>query len=225
MKLVRMFILIGAALVIGLSGYFILNYIAPINPESVHAADSTPSDTSTSTSQQPTSSPSAGQKPNANPTNGNPSTANQPVGIIEGSFAPNFTLENLSGAKVSLADFRGKYVLLNFWAIWCPPCRAEMPDLDKFYQANKADFVVLGVELGDKKADVQKFMANGKYTYPILLDTKQQVSNTYKVTAIPTTLVLDRAGKIVYSTKGALNQQALENIKKTVLAAEKKSSK
>lgn len=224
MKLVRMFILIGAALVIGMSGYFILNYTPIFSPTSVQAWDSQPGTNSSATQQGALTSP-AEKAQNTKQSTTNQSPANQPIGITEGSFAPNFTLENLTGAKVSLADFRGKYVLLNFWAIWCPPCRAEMPDLNKFAQNNKADFVVLGVELGDKKASVQQFIANGKYTYPILLDTKQQVAKTFEVTAIPTTFVLNKAGKIVYITKGSLTQQALENIKKNLLAADKMTNK
>lgn len=144
------------------------------------------------------------------------------IGIYPGYYAPDFTLENLRGEKVSLSDFQGKFVLLNFWAIWCPPCREEMPDINKFYKENKDQIVVLGVELGSKKLDVQKFINKGQYVYPILLDPDEKIGHQYRITAVPTTFILDRNGRILYVVKGAITYDTLNQVKEILLAAEKK---
>lgn len=144
------------------------------------------------------------------------------IGIYPGYYAPDFTLENLHGEKVSLSDFRGKFVLLNFWAIWCPPCREEMPDFNKFYKENKDQIVILGVELGSKKTDVQKFINNGQYVYPILLDLDKKISYQYRITVVPTTFILDRDGKILHVVKGAMDYETLNKVKEVLLSENKK---
>lgn len=144
------------------------------------------------------------------------------IGIRPGYYAPDFTLENLQGEKVTLSDLRGKFVLLNFWAIWCPPCREEMPDFNRFYQENKDQITILGVELGSKKTDVQKFISKGQYVYPILLDLTKKIGNQYRITAVPTTFILDRDGKILYAVEGMLNYETLNRVKEVLLSADKK---
>lgn len=115
-----------------------------------------------------------------------------------GEPAPDITLEDLDGNIVSLKDYEGeKFVLLNFWASWCPPCRAEMPDLNKLYEENKdEDFVVLAVNLGEPDDTVKKFIKENEYSFPVLLDKTQEVGITYQTFSIPTSVMVDKEGKI-----------------------------
>ena len=120
--------------------------------------------------------------------------------------AKDFTLENLEGSPVSLSDFQGKVVFLNFWATWCPPCRAEMPDMEKLWQKFKEeDFIILAVDLRERKEKVSSFMEENGYTFPVLLDPRGKVASTYGIRAIPTTFLLDPEVKIVGKALGARN--------------------
>ena len=118
--------------------------------------------------------------------------------------AEDFTLENLEGSPVSLKDFQGKVVFLNFWATWCPPCRAEMPHMEKLWQKFKEeDFVILAVDLREGKEKVSSFVKENGYTFPVLLDSGGEVANTYGIRAIPTTYLVDPEGKIAGKALGA----------------------
>ena len=109
----------------------------------------------------------------------------------------DFSLKDLSGRKWKLKQLRGKVVLVNFWATWCPPCRKEMPDLEKIYhQFNKQGLVVLAIS-DEKVAKVKPFIAAGQYDYPILLDPGRHVNERFRIQGIPKTLVYDRSGKLV----------------------------
>jgi peroxiredoxin len=118
--------------------------------------------------------------------------------------AIDFTLENLEGSLVSLKGFQGKVVFLNFWATWCGPCRYEMPDMEKLWQKFKEeDFVILAVDLRERKERVSSFMEENGYTFPVLLDSRGEVARAYGIRAIPTTYLLDPEGKIVGRALGA----------------------
>ena len=120
--------------------------------------------------------------------------------------AKDFTLGNLEGSLVSLKDFQGKVVFLNFWATWCPPCRAEMPAMEKLWQKFKEeDFVILAVDLGEGKEKVSFFMKENGLTFPVLLDSRGGAANTYGIRAIPTTYLLDPEGRILGKALGARN--------------------
>lgn len=109
----------------------------------------------------------------------------------------DFSLTDLNGKNWSLKDLRGKVVLLNFWATWCPPCRKEMPDLEALYQRFEPQgFVILGVS--DEEAEkVNPFIAQQKITYPVLLDPGRKVNELFQINGIPKTFVYNRDGKIV----------------------------
>jgi len=109
----------------------------------------------------------------------------------------NFTLTDLLGHTWTLADLRGKVVLVNFWATWCPPCRSEMPDLDALYEQFKDQgFVVLAIS--DEEADkVKPYVAEHQYTYPILLDPGRKVNEEFNIEGIPKSFVYNRDGKLV----------------------------
>lgn len=129
------------------------------------------------------------------------------VGLEKGMRAPNFTLTSTDGEEVSLSDFLGKKVLLNFWATWCPPCRAEMPDMQRFYE-DQEDVVVLGVNLTETRneaEDVYPFIEAFEITFPILLDEKSRVSFLYNIQPLPTSFLINRDGTIHNIAYGALN--------------------
>lgn len=129
-----------------------------------------------------------------------------PVGLQRGMRAPNFTLTTTEGEEVSLRDFLGQKVLLNFWATWCPPCRAEMPDMQRFYEDK--DIVILAVNLTETRnesEDVYPFIEDYGITFPVLLDEKSEVSFLYQIQPIPTNFLINRDGTIHNVAYGALN--------------------
>lgn len=127
-----------------------------------------------------------------------------PAGITVGKSAPDFTLKDLDGNNVSLHQFRGHVVLLDFWASWCPPCRASMPTLDKFAaEYHDKGLVMIGVSLDRSAGDASSFLKQNNYHLLIPLwgsaSASQGVARTYGVSAIPHTFVIDRDGIIRFS--------------------------
>ena len=110
----------------------------------------------------------------------------------------NFTLTDLQGKSWTLKDLKGKVVLVNFWATWCPPCRKEMPDLEALYNRYKDQgFVILALSEDEETNKVAPFIAEHKISYPILLDPGQKVNNLFQVEGIPKSFVYNREGKLV----------------------------
>lgn len=147
-------------------------------------------------------------------------------GISEGEIAPDFTLKNLNGMEVNLKEFRGKVVLLNFWATWCPPCRIEIPSMVELYKKYKdRGLEIIGVNL-DKlgKSEVEKFSLEHKINFPVLLNPSGDVASLYGVVALPTTVFLDRDGKIKGRISGAVDWTAEANLKTVELLLELSAS-
>lgn len=118
--------------------------------------------------------------------------------------AEGFTLENLRGSMMSLRDFRGKVIFLNFWASWCGPCRIEMPAMELLWQVfQDDDFVILAVDVREEKDTVSSFIEKNDYTFPVLLDSRGKVANMYDLRAYPTSFLIDREGKVVGKAVGA----------------------
>ncbi len=142
------------------------------------------------------------------------------VGNVQGVPAPDFTLISLDGTKVKLSDYRGKAVLLNFWATWCPPCKVEMPwfeDLQKQYA--KDGLVVLGVAMDDSEpASIAKFASEVGVNYPVLLGTDQLSDDYGNVQYLPTTFYISRNGTIVDKMTGLLDRKDIEEAVKKALA-------
>ncbi len=136
-----------------------------------------------------------------------------------GDPAPDFTLKNLEGEKVSLSDFKGQPVLINFWATWCPPCRYEMPFIESAWQQYKDDgFVVLAVDVEEPISVVQRFVESFGLTFPILLDYKGEVSDMYRLRAFPTSYFVGRDGKILIAHRGMMTEQVLQQYMERVMA-------
>lgn len=116
-----------------------------------------------------------------------------------GDTAPNFTLKSRDGKNVKLSEYRGSVVMLNFWASWCGPCRQEMPLLEKMSKRyGKLGFVLLGVNTEGDPTLANNFLKDITVTFPILYDTSKKVSQDYGVSAMPTTVIVDRNGKVRY---------------------------
>ena len=131
----------------------------------------------------------------------NPSTNSIEVASAprEGFLAPDFTLNTLDGNEITLSALRGNIVVINIWATWCPPCRAETPALQNSYEQYKdVGVVILGVDLTNQDSieDVKNFVRDFKLTYPILLDVEGKVAGLYQNTALPSTYFVDRQGII-----------------------------
>lgn len=133
---------------------------------------------------------------------------------VTGAPAPDFTLESLTGETVTLSQFLGQPVLINFWASWCPPCRLEMPDLVGAYEAHKSEgFVLLGVNLTyqDSLPDVQAFVDEFNMTFPVLLDEDGHVTDDlYRLRGLPLSVFVNREGVITRAHIGALTASQIE---------------
>ena len=119
--------------------------------------------------------------------------------------APALKLKTLDGQLLDLAQFKGKVVLINFWATWCPPCRREMPSMERLSQALKGEaFSVLAVDVGEDADTIEAFTSQLDTTlgFPILLDTRSHTMQAWKVAGLPTTFLIDRQGRIVASAIG-----------------------
>ncbi len=160
---------------------------------------------------QPASTPS---QPTAVPTTSPPSPAPTVTqGNQVGNLAPNFQLRNLNGQTVSLFDLRGKPVLINFWATWCPPCKYEMPFLQQVHDSWSAKgLVLLAVDIGETQTTVQKFMTDLNLTLTVPMDANRNVAKDYGITAIPTSFFIDKNGVIQQKVIGAFaNVAAIES--------------
>jgi thiol-disulfide isomerase/thioredoxin len=122
---------------------------------------------------------------------------------LVGTIAPDFTLQTVDGRSLNLASFRGKVVVADFWASWCPPCQAEMPFLEKMQTVfGPRGLVVLGLDVGEDAPTVVQFQKQALSTFPLLIGAEPDVAGKYYVEALPTTYVIDRQGRIVFHETG-----------------------
>lgn len=116
---------------------------------------------------------------------------------------PDLALKDLAGVSRSLDDYKGKVVLVNFWATWCPPCRREMPSMQRLKEKMSGrSFVMLGVDSAEQREEVEAFLKLVKVDFPILLDPDTAATRRWKVFALPTSFLVDRNGKVRYSISG-----------------------
>ncbi len=137
-------------------------------------------------------------------------SAERPAIPLPGHPAPDFSLQTLDGQTLQLSDLHGQAVVLNFWASWCPPCRAEMPELEQAHQDNQGGgLVVLGVNQGEQQTTAADFVRQFNLTFPVVLDQDLLASRAYKVNSLPTTFFIDRNGIIQDQVTGQMNTALL----------------
>jgi peroxiredoxin len=136
-------------------------------------------------------------------------------GLIKGDMAPDFTLTTLDGKKVQLSDLKGKKIIVNFWATWCPPCKAEMPHMQNYYEdfAKDENVEILAVNLtnGDKVESVQNFVEDYGLTFPIPMDVEGKVGETYQAITIPTSYMIDTKGRIQNKIVGPMDENMMKD--------------
>lgn len=153
---------------------------------------------------------SAGNKETSNEYNDNAPITEEDIGLDEGDYAPDFSLETLEGDEVSLSDYRGQQVMINFWATWCPPCRAEMPDMQEVYESH--DIEILAINLTETETSigqVETFTEDFGLTFPILLDHEIEVADLYEIQPIPSSFLIDSEGRVQSIAFGALNKDMI----------------
>ncbi|MGE7932062.1 peroxiredoxin family protein [Viridibacillus arvi] len=140
-------------------------------------------------------------------------------GLKINDVAPDFQLKNLAGEQVKLSDYRGQKVLLNFWASWCPPCKEEIPYMQKYFEeyGEKSDMVILAVNMTrvekGSKEKIGQFVEKYKITFPVLLDDEDgKVMKLYDVRLFPTTYIINSEGVITQTVRMSLDDKKIEEI-------------
>ena len=138
------------------------------------------------------------------------------VGLEVGNLAPDFELKNVEGNSIKLSSLKGKKVILNFWASWCPPCRQEMPDMAKFYVDQKDKGIeILAVDLTNtekSREGVTNFMRANSITFPVVLDENGKVSQLYNVASIPASFIIDSQGVIQRELVGPMTYNSMKSM-------------
>ena len=147
--------------------------------------------------------------------------------------APEITLADQNGKVHTLSDYKGKTVLLNFWATWCPPCRGEMPDIQSLYEAygyNEENLVVLGVAGPDRGGEgdvaaITDFLAENEYSFPVLMDEDGSIFETFGIYSFPTTFMIDAEGNIFGYVTGAMTAETMESVVQQTMAEAESSGR
>lgn len=122
---------------------------------------------------------------------------------LAGKAAPELVMTDMQGKTIKLSGLRGKTVLLDFWATWCGPCRADGPSLDKLYRKyGDRNLTIIGISVNEERSIVQKFIAEHPHSYPIALTTENEMPRPYQVGVFPTYMVIDSEGKLAFATEG-----------------------
>lgn len=127
-----------------------------------------------------------------------------------GGIAPRFTLEDTQGNQISLSDHRGKVVLINFWATWCPPCKQEMPDIQSIYEQHSDNLAILAIDNDEPEDMVREFQENLGLTFNVLLDPAARVQTQYLIRSYPTSFFVDQTGMIKIVHIGLMTKPQLE---------------
>ncbi|TCN25957.1 redoxin domain-containing protein [Mesobacillus foraminis] len=132
-----------------------------------------------------------------------------PSAKAAGIQAPEFSLKNLQNETIQLSQYKGKKVLINFWATWCPPCKAEMPVMQDLYERNmdKIEFLAINI---DPENNVKSYVKKMELTFPILLDKSGTINEQYGIISIPTTFLVDENGNIIKKQIGAMNAEQMQ---------------
>ncbi|MEN8173277.1 MAG: TlpA disulfide reductase family protein [Chloroflexota bacterium] len=144
-------------------------------------------------------------------TNNGPSGFDSVVPATVEIDAPDLALTSIDGNIESLDDYKGQVILVNNWATWCPPCRAEMPELEAYYQSKKNNgFVLIGISAGDPADQVQSFIADYDLTFPMWLDPTMKSLDAFNARSLPSSFVIDQTGTIRLAWTGAISLDMLE---------------
>ncbi|MFD3257866.1 redoxin domain-containing protein [Paenibacillus lentus] len=128
----------------------------------------------------------------------------QKARLAIGEAAPNFEVTNTHGDQVSLSDYKGKVVVLNFWASWCEPCVKEMPLINEVFQSNQSDVATLFVNAGESKGTVNEFLSAHQFEFPVMIDVTGKVSRLYGIVGLPVTYIIDKKGNLHQSVVGEI---------------------
>lgn len=151
----------------------------------------------------------------ATKTNETSEAKNTTVGLEPNQTAPNFVLKNMQEEVVQLSDYKGKKVMVNFWATWCPPCRVEIPELNTFYKNKNENEEILAVNLTTEEKSpsaIEEFVQEYEMEFPILLDENGNVGKMYTAFTIPTSYFIDSNGKVYYKHVGPLTESQVRDI-------------
>ncbi len=141
----------------------------------------------------------------------NPPETGSVIPLAVSHAAPELSLTDLHGSPVALADYRGTVVLVNNWATWCPPCKAEMPTLQAYYEDHKGQgFTIIAIESGDPLAEVVGFVAEYGLTFPVWPDAAMKSIGAFRNPGLPSSYVIDRAGIVRLAWAGAVSRDMLE---------------
>lgn len=149
--------------------------------------------------------------PAAGLTESGPGSGDTPTGNRVGDYAPDFTLEQVEGGQVSLSQFRGQPVLVNFWTTWCRYCLAEMPLIQAGYEQFGGRLVVLAIDEGESLEWVSDFVRQEGYPFPVLLDSDLSVGGLYRVNGYPISYFIDGDGIIRYVAAGEMSEFQMKN--------------
>ncbi len=131
----------------------------------------------------------------------------------QGGTVTDFSIGSLAGGNLALSDFAGEVVIMNFWATWCPPCRAEMPGLNRFYETHRGKgLVLLAINVEEGVELVRPFIQNNNFTFPVLLDEQGRVAQQYSTRSYPTTFIIDREGVIQHVQTGIISEDELARV-------------
>ena len=125
--------------------------------------------------------------------------------------AADFSLPDLKGGKINLADYKGKIVILDFWATWCPPCKAEMPTLVRFHRDHSSDgLTIVAIEAGEPREQVLQYVKEYGMTFTVWLDPTAQAMTAFRNQNLPSSYVLDRDGNVRYAWTGEISREMLD---------------
>ena len=140
-----------------------------------------------------------------------PSSSGSAIPAEVNYAAPELSLQNVNGETEALTDYLDQVVLVNNWATWCPPCKAEIPTLEAYYKAHKEQgFVIIGVEAGEPQSEVSQFVQGSVITYPIWIDPQNASLRAFGSSGLPNSFVIDRSGAVRLAWVGEITRDALE---------------